>query len=113
MCQAIGHPVIRLHRSAYGFLTLEGLEPEQWRTLSEDEVKRLRAAASRAAEGTDEAPPFRTAIEKPLHGLPRADPRSSEGKGAALRLFGSRAAARPGRGRGRSDGPRSRPPRSF
>jgi 23S rRNA pseudouridine2605 synthase len=41
MCQAVGHPVKRLHRSAYAGLTLEGLEPGQWRELEPSEVKRL------------------------------------------------------------------------
>jgi 23S rRNA pseudouridine2605 synthase len=41
MCEAVGHPVKRLHRSAYAGLTLEGLEPGQWRELEPSEVKRL------------------------------------------------------------------------
>ena len=42
MCLAIGHQVRRLHRSRYAGLTLEGLEPGQWRELEPSEVKRLR-----------------------------------------------------------------------
>jgi pseudouridine synthase len=42
MCLAIGHPVRRLHRSRYAGLTVEGLEPGQWRELEPSEVKRLR-----------------------------------------------------------------------
>jgi len=42
MCLAIGHPVRRLHRSRYAELTVEGLEPGQWRELEPFEVKRLR-----------------------------------------------------------------------
>jgi len=42
MCLAIGHPVRRLHRSRYAELTVEGLEPGQWRELEPSEVKRLR-----------------------------------------------------------------------
>jgi pseudouridine synthase len=41
MCSAVGHPVRRLHRSAYAGLTLEGLEPGRWRELEPSEVKRL------------------------------------------------------------------------
>src|SRR5262249_7032932 len=41
MCEAVGHPVRRLHRSAYAGLTLEGLEPGQWRELEHSVVKRL------------------------------------------------------------------------
>ena len=43
MCEAVGHPVLRLHRSAYAGLTLEGLEPGAWRGLEPSEVKALRA----------------------------------------------------------------------
>jgi 23S rRNA pseudouridine2605 synthase len=43
MLEAVGHRVIRLHRSAYAGLTLEGLEPGRWRELEPSEVDRLRA----------------------------------------------------------------------
>src|SRR3954465_527559 len=42
MCEAVGHPVRRLHRSRYAGLTLEGLEPGRWRELEPSEVDRLR-----------------------------------------------------------------------
>jgi 23S rRNA pseudouridine2605 synthase len=42
MCEAVGHPVRRLHRSVYAGLTLEGLEPAEWRELEPSEVERLR-----------------------------------------------------------------------
>ena len=41
MLAAVGHPVTRLHRSGYAALTLDGLEPGQWRELSLDELERL------------------------------------------------------------------------
>ena len=41
MLAAVGHPVRRLHRSAYSGLTLEGLEPGEWRELERSEVERL------------------------------------------------------------------------
>jgi 23S rRNA pseudouridine2605 synthase len=41
MLAAVGHPVHRLHRSVYAGLTLEGLEPGQWRELDRSEVERL------------------------------------------------------------------------
>ncbi len=44
MCEAVGHPVRRLHRPRYAGLTLGGLAPGEWRTLDADEVARLRAA---------------------------------------------------------------------
>ena len=42
MCAAVGHPVIRLHRSRYAGLGLDGLEPGDWRELTADEVAALR-----------------------------------------------------------------------
>lgn len=42
MCDAVGHPVRRLHRSRYAGLGLEGLPPGRWRELERDEVQRLR-----------------------------------------------------------------------
>ena len=41
MLEAVGHPVRRLHRSAYAGLKLEGLEPGAWRELEPSEVERL------------------------------------------------------------------------
>jgi len=43
MLASVGHPVTRLHRSRYAGLTLEGLEPGQWRELEPSEVGRLRS----------------------------------------------------------------------
>ena len=42
MCEAVGHPVIRLHRSRYAGLGLDGLAPGEWRELEPAEVARLR-----------------------------------------------------------------------
>jgi 23S rRNA pseudouridine2605 synthase len=42
MLEAVGHPVVRLHRDAYAGLTLEGLAPGTWRELEPSEVARLR-----------------------------------------------------------------------
>jgi len=44
MCEAVGHPVRRLHRRVYAGLTLGSLRPGQWRELTRDEVEALRAA---------------------------------------------------------------------
>ena len=45
MCEAVGHPVSRLHRPRYAGLTLDGLAPGEWRELTPEEVERLRAGA--------------------------------------------------------------------
>jgi 23S rRNA pseudouridine2605 synthase len=42
MLEAVGRRVKRLHRSRYGPLTLEGLEPGAWRELEASEVDQLR-----------------------------------------------------------------------
>jgi 23S rRNA pseudouridine2605 synthase len=47
MCDAVGHPVERLHRSVYAGLTLEGLEPAEWRQLEPSELERLRKTPAR------------------------------------------------------------------
>jgi 23S rRNA pseudouridine2605 synthase len=44
MCEAVGHPVVHLHRSAYAGLTVDGLAPGQWRELEPAELDRLRSA---------------------------------------------------------------------
>jgi 23S rRNA pseudouridine2605 synthase len=45
MCEALGHPVRRLHRSGYAGLDLRGLDTGGWRELDAGEVERLRRAA--------------------------------------------------------------------
>jgi 23S rRNA pseudouridine2605 synthase len=47
MCEAVGHPVARLHRSGYAGLGVEGLQPGKWRELTQEEVEALRAATRR------------------------------------------------------------------
>ena len=44
MCEAVGHPVRRLHRARYAGLDLGGLEPGSWRPLTKPEVAALRSA---------------------------------------------------------------------
>ncbi|KON87183.1 pseudouridine synthase [Sporosarcina globispora] len=47
MFEAIGHPVLKLKRERYGFLTLQGLSAGDARELTAHEVKQLRALAMR------------------------------------------------------------------
>jgi 23S rRNA pseudouridine2605 synthase len=42
MFEAVGHRVRRLHRSRYGSLDVEGLEPGAWRELEPSEIEELR-----------------------------------------------------------------------
>jgi 23S rRNA pseudouridine2605 synthase len=44
MLEAVGHRVKTLHRSRYGPLGLEGLEPGAWRELEPSEVEQLRTS---------------------------------------------------------------------
>jgi 23S rRNA pseudouridine2605 synthase len=41
MCEAVGHPVRRLHRSRYAGLDVRGLRPGAWRDLTRDEIAEL------------------------------------------------------------------------
>jgi 23S rRNA pseudouridine2605 synthase len=52
MCEAVGHPVHRLHRSRYVGLDLRGLAPGEWRELTGQEVAALRALVETATRRT-------------------------------------------------------------
>ncbi|WLR43781.1 pseudouridine synthase [Bacillus carboniphilus] len=45
MLDFIGHPIMKLKRERYAFLTLQGLKPGEIRELSPHEVKQIRALA--------------------------------------------------------------------
>jgi pseudouridine synthase len=45
MCEAVGHPVVRLHRPRYASLELGELAPGSWRELSAPEIAELKRAA--------------------------------------------------------------------
>ncbi len=47
MFEAIGHPVLKLKREKYGFLTLHGLKTGEARELTIHEVKQMRALAQK------------------------------------------------------------------
>jgi 23S rRNA pseudouridine2605 synthase len=49
MCEAVGHPVVRLVRTRIGPLSDPGLAPGRWRDLSVDEVRALSVAAHKAS----------------------------------------------------------------
>lgn len=42
MCEAVGHPVLKLKRTAFGRISLGALKPGEFRFLSRAEVKKLR-----------------------------------------------------------------------
>lgn len=49
LCEAAGHPVLRLQRISYAGIRLKGLEPGRWRKLRDDEVAALRKMVGLAA----------------------------------------------------------------
>ena len=48
MCEAIGHPVDKLKRTEFAFLTLEGVQRGRYRRLEPEEVDKLRQMAAKA-----------------------------------------------------------------
>lgn len=54
MCEAVGHPVVRLVRTRIGPLTDTSLRPGEWRELGIDEIRRITASA-----GSDHGSRFR------------------------------------------------------
>jgi pseudouridine synthase len=53
MCEAIGHPVMRLRRISFGPLQLKGLPPGKWRRLRGREVESLRRQAALSMLGRE------------------------------------------------------------
>jgi 23S rRNA pseudouridine2605 synthase len=47
MLEAVGHPVTKLHRSAYAGISADELEPGAWRELTSAELETLRAGSGR------------------------------------------------------------------
>ena len=54
MCEAVGHPVVRLVRTRIGPLRDGSLKPGSWRALTHAEVRRLYEAASASEEADGE-----------------------------------------------------------
>jgi 23S rRNA pseudouridine2605 synthase len=78
MCLAIGHPCQKLVRTHFGFLTVDDLQPGQWRRLEPQEVKRLLTLARKGAEGPKGS---RRAEGRPRAGRVRAENRETTGGG--------------------------------
>lgn len=78
MCEAVGHPVVRLRRVRIGPITDEHIRPGEFRDLSEKEVAALKRAASgtRAATTPNSARTHRpSATPQAAPRKPRATPR--------------------------------------
>jgi 23S rRNA pseudouridine2605 synthase len=125
LLEAVGHPVSKLKRVALGPLTLRGLEPGQFRALTEAEVKALRqggaalrprlprpkptrhvrharpaAPASRGSETSGRSEPRRS--EAGRSEAPRFEGRRSDGRGPGPRRAGHTRAGGGRRGHTRS-----------
>ena len=86
LLEAVGHPVSKLRRVSFGPVTVKGLEPGQFRSLTPEEVARLLRG-----EGTPEGPARRLVRRRPR---PRPKPR-----GGAAREVRAEAPARSREGR--------------
>ena len=100
MLEAVGLPVRHLHRSAYAGLTLDGLEPGEWRELTRGEIERLRPIASARHPGeaaTHEQSPH--VLRRRRQAAPRTNPMrsyiaASVGARLLTRLVGAGASRR-------------------
>ena len=98
LLEAVGHPVSKLRRVAIGPVTSRGLEPGEFRALTQEEIDGLRRARPADAKSIRKVAP---------HHRPRAQKRSRPGAARASRPFesgrGSRTARRerPAAARGR------------
>jgi 23S rRNA pseudouridine2605 synthase len=84
MCEAVGHPVVRLRRMRIGPITDEHIRPGEFRDLSEKEVAALKRAASGTRAAKDASDSART--------LPASTPQAARRKPGSV---SSRRAASP------------------
>ena len=95
MCEAVGHPVVRLRRTGYAGLDTHGVEVGGSRALSRDEVSALRRLSGSKAGRFDEMG-FRTSTPTRSSGSPgRTSPASLRGTSPSS----ATAPASPTRGR--------------
>lgn len=50
MMDTLGYPVIKLKREKFGFLTLQGLRPGEYRSLTKQEVNQMKMVANKSIE---------------------------------------------------------------
>jgi 23S rRNA pseudouridine2605 synthase len=96
MGDALGHPVLKLIRVAYGGITAIGLRDGEWRLLRADEVDHLRKVAAGKPTGPAPEPTPRVRSTKPgIPARPAVSDRPSAARGARARPSRTAAAARP------------------
>ena len=104
LLEAVGHPVSKLRRVAFGPVTTKGLEPGQFRALTPEEIAGLRKGEGGRAPAMRRVPRRRKHPAAPARpggptrgrrapGAPRRRPRPAEPRAAGAR--------RPARARGR------------
>ncbi|MGV3624426.1 MAG: pseudouridine synthase [Archangium sp.] len=75
LCAAIGHPVVRLYRPAHAGLPVSGLRPGELRALTNDEIRRVKAAA----DGDQQPePPLHLPARRHGHAAPGFEPPPSD-----------------------------------
>ncbi len=109
LCEAVGLQVLRLFRPEFGGISVEGLRPGKFRSLTPDEVRGMQRAVALDGEGA--APPSRApsrhhpkAARRHGHGPPAAPGHEAEGKeparAAKVPTGGKRKPSRPPARRG-------------
>lgn len=71
LCAAVGHPVLRLYRPLHAGIGVTGVRPGQWRELTNDEIRRVKAAAD---GGTFAEPALRLPARRHGHAAPGFEP---------------------------------------
>lgn len=101
LCAAIGHPVLRLYRPAHASISVQGLRPGELRALTNDEIRRVKAAADGDAQPE---PPMKLPARRHGHAAPGFEPIRDEDDEQGP----SQASERPRRGPGPSERQSSR-----
>jgi 23S rRNA pseudouridine2605 synthase len=122
LLEAVGHPVSKLRRVAFGPVTTKGLEPGQFRALTPDEIAGLRKGEGGRAPAMERVPRRRRQLPAPaLPAAPArpADParperstRSTRPAAPARGARGPKRAEAPLVPRGSARGPREMPSES-
>jgi len=91
LCEAAGHPVVRLFRSDYGGVGVRGMHPGDIRPLSSTELQVLRQAVAQEAPLPPGGRPRKKALRRssavrdPIYGDLRRGPAHGTGEGAGTR----------------------------
>src|SRR5437868_12125128 len=70
LMEAVGAPVLKLHRADYGGIGVEGMRPGEVRELTRAEVQSLRAQAGKKAEASARRTPVALPARRHGHGPP-------------------------------------------